>query len=267
MSLSYFEDVTVTPREALAGDSVEIAVRLVLGPDFTAPGSRIVFDMPAYLGYTRPSCYDQEDDGYIAVFCSNPDLRYLERTWNMETEDFSASAKTSFKGMAQRIFVLDLLEGEACAGDEFVLVWGFTRNGFGVGTKVSTVVLCREFYNTIHVRYFRDGVRALPDLGRSFKGYERPQPDAEIPVSFRILPREPERLRLIRTARQAKLLVLDRFANVCQVESSDEFLNERAPAIRNAYGVFETGRSRREGDQQGIAVIRHSRARAGYSRG
>ncbi|MGE5549738.1 MAG: DUF3604 domain-containing protein [Bacteroidota bacterium] len=235
----YFREAAVTPREVLAGDSVEITVRLVLGPDFVVPGSRIVFDMPAYLGYTRPSCYDQEDHGYMAVFCSNPDLRYLERTWNMETEDFAASAKTSFKGMAQRIFVIDFLEGNGGAGDELEVVWGFTRNGFGVGTKVCTVVLAREFYNTIHVRYFRDGARALPDLGRSFKGYTRPVPDAEIPLSFRILPREPARLRLIRSVRQAKLQVLDRFANICPVESLAPFINERPSAVRNEYGVFE----------------------------
>jgi hypothetical protein len=76
-------------------------------------------------------------------------------------------------------------------------------------------------------------------MGRSFKGYERPVPDIETSVKFRILPRDPEKIRLIRGAKKARLLVLDKFSNVCDVEDMESFINEKPIGIYNAFGVFE----------------------------
>lgn len=239
MQQDYFILADVTPKEVLAGDSVEIAVRLVAGPAFRAAGSRLVLDLPAYLGYSRPTCLHQEIGGFTEVFCSNPDLRYTKRVWDIELCDYPTEKKSSFKGMAQRLFVLDFQAGEARAGDEILIKWGYLCHGFSCGTKVTTLVLEREFFNTIHIRYFQDGTRGLPDYGRSFEGHDRPVPEVEIPVRFRILPREPERLRLIRRENRTSLLVLDRFSNISPVEDLAEVINEKGPARVNAFGVFE----------------------------
>lgn len=235
----YFRIADINPKEALAGDSIEITIRLVLGKDFVSCGSSIVLDMPAYLGYSRPSCFDQEDNGYMAVFCSNPDILYKKRVWNVETMDYAETKRAGFMGMAQRMFVIDFNEGRASEGDEIIIKWGFTRDGFGIGTKVCTVIPKKEFYTTIHLRYFKEGKKGLPDLGRTFKGYERPVPDAEIPLNLRIVPREPERIRIIRKQDKANILVLDRFSNICEIDKLNTFINENINAVMNAHGVFE----------------------------
>ncbi|NLF38064.1 DUF3604 domain-containing protein [bacterium] len=234
----FFTAAEVTPHEIPAGDSAQIAVRLVAGPGFSANGSRIILDMPAYLGYSRPSVYDQEDGGFVEVFCSNPDLRYLERSWDMEVADFPTRTKTSFKGMAQRVFVIDFLDGAAREGDEILVKWGYTRDGFGCGAKVSVLVLKPEFHNTIHVRYFADGTKGLPDFGRSFKGYDRPVPDIELPLSYRILPREPERIRVFRRRTRGDLAILDRFANPVPVAKPGGYVAGRLGAAPNGSGLF-----------------------------
>lgn len=238
MKKEYFISADITPDRVLAGDSVEITLRLIAGKDFSAAKSRIILDMPAYLGYTRPSCYDQEDNGYMSVFCSNPDLIYTKRVWDMEVVDFPTRTKTSFKGMAQRLFILDFLQGQAEAGDEVIIKWGYTRDGFGVGNKVCTIVPVKDFYNTIHVRYFVDGIKGLPDMARSFKGYDRPVPDVEIPLSYRIVPREPERIRIIRKHDKMGVLVLDRFSNQCETDGMEEFIRDMPEGSFNKFGVF-----------------------------
>ncbi len=206
---------SISPDRVLAGDSVEFTVTIVAGKDFSADGARIILDHPAYLGADRPSRFDQEDGGYVEVFCSNPGIVYNCRPWDMEVGDFPTREKTSFKGMAQRLLVLDLLAGQAADGDQLEIKWGWTRNGFGIGCKAPTIVPKPEFMNTLHVRYFSDGRKGLPDLSRSFQGYERPVPDLEIPLTFQVLPREPETMRLIRGHREDALLIQDRFFNVC----------------------------------------------------
>jgi hypothetical protein len=237
-----FINADVKPEVVYAGDSVEITIKLVIGNEFNANSSRIVFDMPANLGYSRPTCFNQEQDGYIDVFCSNPDIFYEKKIWNMETEDFAGASMTSASGMAQRIIVLDFKNGQCANGDEIILKWGYTRDGFGIGTRIATLVPENEFYSYIHVRYFRDGTRGLPDYGRSFKGYDRPVPDVEIPLKYRILPREAESLRLIRKQNKAGLMVLDRFSNIAQTVSVNDFVTgdfKDSDVIKNALGLYE----------------------------
>lgn len=235
-----FKHADISPKEIPAGDSVEFSIRLVIGPAGTARQSRLVLDCPAYLGYDRPSRVGQETGGYVALFCSNPDVAYTERVWDMEIMDYPTRQKTSFKGMAARMIILDL-DGALAEDDELVVKWGWMRNGHAVGTKVTTVVPVPEFGNVLHVRYFAEPERALPDLARSFKGYERPVPDVEVPLTFRILPREPERLRLVRGIDRARLVPYDRFWNVADVADVADVveLPDGADAARNAHGVFE----------------------------
>ncbi|MGD2174846.1 MAG: hypothetical protein PVJ27_05540 [Candidatus Brocadiaceae bacterium] len=235
-----FKEARVSPEEILAGDSAQITFRLVVGPAGTAGKCRIVIDCPAYLGYDRPSRMDQETGGYVALFCSNPDVDYTERVWDMEVMDFPTREKTSFKGMAARMIVLDL-DGRLEEDDELVVRWGWMRNGHAVGTKVATVVPVPDFENLAHVRYFSDPTAGLPDLGRSFEGYRRPVPDVEIPLSWKIRPREPARLRLFRGPARARLVPYDRFYNVADVPEPESLVEVSADAEweRNGHGVFE----------------------------
>jgi hypothetical protein len=142
--------------------------------------------------------------------------------------------------MAARMIVIDL-DGSLEEDDELLVRWGWMRNGHAVGTKVATVVPVPRFTNVAHVRYFSDPAAALPDLGRSFKGYNRPVPDAEIPLSFRIPPREVERLRLVRGLDRAGLVPYDRFYNVAGVADAAELVGvpDGTGWRRNAHGVFE----------------------------
>ncbi len=242
-----FKYAEVTPQEILAGDSVEFTFRLIVGPAGTPERCRIVVDCPAYLGYDRPTRMDQETGGYIALFCSNPDVDYTERVWDMEVEDFPTREKTSFKGMAARMMVFDL-EGALREDDELVIRWGWMRNGHAVGCKVCTIVPAPEFRNIVHVRYFSDPEAALPDLARSFPGYDRPEPDEEVALTYRILPREVVRLRLLRGPHKTSLVPYDRFYNVGEVEEPSELVHlpEGTDWSRNSHGVFEFGDPRIE---------------------
>lgn len=212
----YIDASTIKPEEVLAGDSVQFELTLKAGADFKGKGDRIVLDMPAYLGYSRGSRLHQEMAGYINVIASNPSLDYIQRMWNMESQQFVEKNSSSFMGMAARIFVLDFTAGETREGDEIKIIFGQTLNGFGQGAKVTTIVPSPEFTDSFHVRIFSGGAltgEGLPDLGRSFKGYDRPVPSQEIPLSFRVLPREIERVRVIRHPDSTRFSLVDRFAN------------------------------------------------------
>jgi len=238
MPYTYFTTATIAPHNVLAGDSVEFTLRLVVSAAFSARRARIILDLPAYLGYDRPSTFDHEDGGYTYVLCSNPEIAYKKRPWDMEIGDFPSRSRSSFKRMAQRLFVLDL-DGPARAGDEIVFKWGYVRHGMGVGTRVTSLVLTHPFINTVHVRYFLDDTRGLPDYARSFKGYRRPTPDEEIALSFRVLPREPEQIRFIRRSARAGIVVLDRFWNACPLRTLRKCGRASRPTRPNRFGVLE----------------------------
>lgn len=236
--MKYLENAYITPEFVLAGDSLEMTIHITIGQDFTVSGSCIVFDLPGYLGYTRPTSSNPEDAGYVEVMCSNPDIFYEKKCWNINSEAYE-TPKTIFSNrMAQRYFVLEFHEGNAKAGDEIIIKWGFTRDGFGVGTKITTLVPNPEFYNNVYVRYFKDKNFALPDFGHSFPGHERPVPDEELELKYRVLPREPEKMRLIRQVNETKLLVLDRFSNISNVSDVKSLLEQDLQITQNRFGAF-----------------------------
>lgn len=234
-----FKNCEITPVEAFAGDSVEIRIKIKLACSLPA-GSRIILDLETLLGMSRPSNMDQEDDGYIQLNCSNPLLKYRLRTWDMEVMDFPSIEKTSFKGMAQRFIVLDIDSDELVENDIIEFIWGWTRDGFGTGTKLNTLVIGENFVNTINIRYFEDGSKALPDLGRSFKDYKRPVPDSEITLNLKVKHRDPESIRLIRRLNGDYLMLLDRFSNICTENNPHDFISGKLPDFRkNHYGLCE----------------------------
>lgn len=239
MKNKYISSAEVTPKKVLAGDSVEFTIRLKTGEEGISEGSRIILDLPAYLGYTRPSCFGQEAHGFVEVFCSNPDVEYQKRVYNIEKDEFGQKTQNPFALMAARFLVLDILTGDLEDGEELEIKWGYVRDNMGIGTKVTTLVLKRDFFNSIYLRYFRDGSQGLPDYGRDFKGFQRPAVDQEIELNFQVLPREAEKMRLIRRNDRSSLLVLDRFGNIADTDGVNDYIKEDIDVSKNDYGVFE----------------------------
>lgn len=232
-----FDTATLTPTEVLAGDTAVFVIRLTLGRDYTPDASRLILDFPGTLGMSRPSRMHQEEDGFVTVRVSNPDVTYHIGIWDMEIRDFVSRDKGSWRGMAARMAVLDLGPGLQ-AGDTLEVRWGAVSGGYGAGTKVTTVVPRKAYASTIHVRYFTDPQDGLPDLGRSTADYERPIPDEEIALKFRVRPRVPHHLRLIRKWNEALLAPHDLFWNIADVESAEALVDTHTYPSPNAHGAF-----------------------------
>lgn len=238
MSKTYFKSIELTPLTVSAGDSVEFNVSIKVGPDFSADHTRIVFDLPGYLGQSRPNGGHQEESGACDVRVSNPAVDFVVRPWDMEILDFPTCEKTSWRGLAQRMLVVDFKHGPIQEDDEILFQWGKTAMGFGPGCKVTSLSLTPDFSCPIHVRYFEDGSAGLPDLGRSFKGYDRPEPDAEERLDFRVTPREPEVLRLVRQPQRAVLAAHDRFFNIVPQESLTGLGQADVESTVNSHGAL-----------------------------
>jgi len=221
-----------------AADSAEFVIRLTVGPGYTAGPSRLIVDFPGTVSMSRPTRMHQEESGYLEAYIDNPAIRYTLRTWDMDTQDFPARTRAGWRGTSARLAVLDL--GPGCrTGDTIEIHWGDTGRGFGGGARVTHVVPRRNYRCSIHVRYFTSHDTGLPDLGRSFDGYERPVPNAQVVLSFAVRPREPHHLRLIRRQDRALLAVHDRHWNVCDLTSVAAVARVSGRPRRNAFGLFE----------------------------
>lgn len=237
--MRYFDGLTVTPETMLAGDSYEISMTTTAVSDFDVSSSSLILDLPATLGFTRPSLYDQEDNGYVAVFCSNPNIVYKKYVWDMESEHYAGQGKDSFRGMAQRMIVVQFESGKMNSGDTLQVIWGYTRGGFGVGTKVSTIVPLPDFRLDIDMRYFTRTTPAFPDYGRNFEGYQRPVPDEHHCAKIRILPREPSTIRVLRKKNKTCVILYDRFYNACTVSDLHDYVEFSGTAKPNGHSVYE----------------------------
>ncbi len=241
MSEKAILSASITPTEVLAGDTVEITIGLQVSSAFCGEGSRLILDIPATLGASRPTCHNQEEDGYVAVFCSNPDVVYRKRCYNIELLEF-ITRESKKTGMdtdgAKRFFVIDFIKGRMKDGDELIIKYGYMRDGMGCGTRITTNVLLPESYNYFDIRYFKEGSRGLPDSGRSVKGFPRPVPDEQIRLSMRLLPREPEQLKLIHSRRGTRLLILDRFYNLCSTLSLEGIVTGETEGCFIQPGVY-----------------------------
>ena len=160
----YFRSVEITPDAVPAGDSVEFIVRLVMGRDCPADPCRIVLDCPATLGMSRPSLIHQEDDGFVEVYVSNPAVTWTKTLWDMERQAPFSREKQGFRGMACRLFLLDLSAG-LVAGDVVEIHWGDAGGGFGPGAKVTSVVPRPDYRADVHVRLFLDPETRRARLG------------------------------------------------------------------------------------------------------
>ena len=238
MSLQVFQNVTLSPTEIRAGDSDEFVVVLTIGPGYTAGPSRIVLDLPATLGMSRPSLLHNEDSGFIRCYVNNPEVTYLRRNWDMEIADFASRDKSSWRGMAQRMAVIDLSAG-LIEGDTVEIHWGETSRGYGTGTRATTVVPMPDYRAQVHVRYFEGHDRGIPDFGRSWEGYDRPDPDCEVALSFAVHPRKLHHLRLLRKVDRAMLLPQDVFWNITPVDDPDEVVEATGSAEQNTHGAWQ----------------------------
>lgn len=237
MSRQIFADAALSPTHVVAGDSVRFSIRLTTGEGYTDGDSRLIFDFPATVSMSRPTRMHQEGSGYLRAFVSNPHVRYSLRVWDMEILDFPTRTRSSWRGMAARMGVLDLDAGLR-PGDTIELHWGATSGGFGGGTKVTHVVPRPDYDCTIHVRYFTGHDQGLPDLGRSFEGYDRPEPSGEIPLSFAVSPREPEHLRLLRRFDGCMLLAHDVYCNIGAVGDVKQLVDTDAAFTTDDQGVL-----------------------------
>ena len=235
-----FAAATLTPTEIRAGDSDEFAIRLIAGPGYPDGPTRIVFDFMGMLGTSCPTLLCNEESGYVEAYVSNPDVSYDKRVWSPDRQDFAGPADRPREG--QRMVVLDLSAGVR-PGDVIELHWGETLGGFGPGAKVTTVVPRPDFEAFIDVRFFADQERGLPDLARSFGGYDRPEPDETVRLTYRVLPREPSRLRLVRQVDRALLVPFDRFWNVAEVDDIAQVAEADDVPERTPQGTFRFGRN------------------------
>lgn len=220
MSTPVFAAAGITPTSIAAGDSQQFVIRLEVGAGFTEGPSRIVFDCPGQIGFSRPCQGHQEQDGFIRAYVENPDVGFRLRVFDVEGMDFVGVKGASHRGMAARFIVLDL-DGGLKPGDEIRVHWGETTEGYGTGTRATHVVPKPDFECSVEVRYFADQNAGLPDLGRDYHGYVRPKPDAALPLTFRVLPRATQNLRLLRSPRRALLLPLDRYTNISGKNAAD----------------------------------------------
>ncbi|MFQ6114961.1 MAG: hypothetical protein ACE5NG_12915 [bacterium] len=233
-----FKRAELTPNRVTAGENVEFIITLTIGKGYTSGPSRIIFDFPCTLGQSHPTLMHHEDFGFLEVYVSNPDVTYTRRIWDLELTDFVSKKTRSWRGKAERIFVLDL-SGGLKEGDVLKIHWGDNQRGFGPGTNITCVVPVLDYENTIHVRYFDSPEQGLPDMGRSFKGYQRPVPQLEIPLAFKIFPRELHHLRLIRKINKAMLIPHDRFWNVSPIKELSDLVEAADKPVKNESGVFE----------------------------
>ncbi|MBD3334310.1 MAG: hypothetical protein GF355_02235, partial [Candidatus Eisenbacteria bacterium] len=233
-----FQSATIAPTSAPAGDSVEFVVRLVVGPGYTDGKSRLVVNMPGTLGMSRPNTTHGENDGFIEIASDNPDVRWRTRTWDLDIRDFTGGGKSGYRNRPGRLLVVDLSPGLR-EGDVLEVHWGTTRWGYGVGTKVTTVVPHPAYRAELIVKYYDSHDAGLPDMEREYEGHTQPTPLAEEVLRFEVTPREPEALRLLRRPDGACLQVLDRFRNIAEVADAAEVVEADAQARRNDHGVWE----------------------------
>ncbi len=234
-----FSRAKISPNRVTAGDSDEFVVKLTVGPGYAKDASRLIVDFPGVMGQSRVSLWHNEDHGWAEVYVSNADVTYDKKLWDIEIIDIPTKDKTSWRGMAQRMLVLNLGKGLK-EGDTIEIHWGDsqTQRGFAVGCKNCTVVPVKNYRQTIHVRYFDDPEAGLPDLGRSFKGYERPEPICDVPLSFIVEPRPLHHLRLIRKVDKAMLIPQDVFWNVVSLDNVNDFIEANEKPAGEDSDVF-----------------------------
>lgn len=241
MADAVFREITISPDEVLAGDAVEFVVRFVVGPDYTDGPSRLVLSCPGMLGQSRVSVHNWEQDGFSRLYISKLDVEGRCRAWNSEIMEFPSeppSDRFKAKGeWGQRFCVIDLGTGLE-EGDVVEWHWGDIKRGHSRGCNISIVAPIKDFQPVIDIAYYTDQTKGIPDLDRDYKGNPRPVPDARFTCSYTVRPREAARIRVLRTARRAVAVPLDRFWNVSEARLP-ELVEADADATQNEGGGWD----------------------------
>lgn len=232
-----FKSAAITPEEVLAADSEEFIIKLVVGSGFKSDKSRIVFDFMQRLGASAPTLLFNEASGYVEFYINNPDVTYEKKHWDVSNKYFvDKNNRESREGA--RMIVLDI-NGKLNENDTIELHFGETTMGFGPGAKVSSVVPRKKNYERINIRYFDSQEKGMPDYAMEYEGYKRPVPDEEHEVKFRILPREPKRLRIFRKTDKAMLVAYDKFWNIVELDNPEDYVEVSEKGVKNPEGVLE----------------------------
>jgi hypothetical protein len=237
MRSNIFKSATITPDEIRAGDSDEFIIKLKIAEGYTSEKSRIIFDFSCTLGTSCPTTQFNEASGYTELYVSNPEVEYNIRCWDLDHKYFVDKDHPPSRA-AMRMVVVDISAGIK-AGDIIELHWGETTGGFGPGAKVSSVVPRPDYKARIDVRYFDSQEKGIPDHGRDYVGYTRPIPDDLLRLEYKILPREPRRLRLLRKSDSAILIPYDVFWNVPLINDISDIVNCGEINSKNKYGAFD----------------------------
>ncbi|OGV37200.1 MAG: hypothetical protein A2020_08440 [Lentisphaerae bacterium GWF2_45_14] len=254
MKKEYFKKWELTPTETVAGNSYEFIIKLTMGKDYTNRKSRLVFDFPGTLGMSRPALLHQEEPGFVEAYISNPKVDYEARIWDMEIADFASKEKTSWRGMGARTCVLDLSAGLK-ENDIIELHWGETCRGYGPATKITNIVPRLDYESVIHARCFESQDEGVPDFGRSFKGHKRPTPVCEKSIPFKVLPREPQVLQLIRKTDKTMLAPRDMYWNIANVDDDSPIAKASQKGKRNSFGVFEYADKNIQISSKGLPIL------------
>ncbi|OGV51673.1 MAG: hypothetical protein A2017_10115 [Lentisphaerae bacterium GWF2_44_16] len=237
METEIFTSATLVPEEVFAADSTEFSIKLILGPGYTDKASRIVFDFSCTLGTSCPTRQINECNGYVETYVDNPDVEYEIKCWDLDYKHF-VDREHAPSREAMRMIVLDL-SGGLKEGDKIELKWGETFGGFGPGAKVSSLVPRPNYKARIDVRYFDAQDKGMPDYGRDYMGYKRPEPDAMLRLHYKIRPRETRCLRMLKKLSHTLIVPYDMFWNVPEIDNPAEIFESNSKPEKNEYGVFE----------------------------
>lgn len=233
-----FKQASLSPYDVEVGNSYEFKIKLIIGKNYSQEATRLVLSFPSNLGFSLPSLFGDEDNGYISVYVSNPNVIFRKSIFDMENGYFVTKQNANLRHRGQRLLVIDLNKG--LKEDDVIKVhWGDVGSGFGPGTKVTMVSPQKDFQQYIWVRYFEDQNDGIPDHERDFKGYSRPRPEAEVHLAMKVGPRQLDHFRLFRKTNKAMLLPLDMYGNVAEVEDLQQIVALNQLPETNRAGVYE----------------------------
>lgn len=235
-----FKKAEISPSVVTTGTNVEFRIKLTIGSEYTKNPSRIAISLPTQLGFSKPALFIDEDYGYLEAYCTNPEVRWEKKLWDVQ-QDFFVNAKTDHpRKWGQHLVVLDFSNGLK-EDDVIELSWGDLGRGFGKGTQVTILSLKEEYLQYIYVRYFDDQSRGVPDMERDItidNFHQRPVPNAEVKIPLRIIPKPLDHWRLLRKANGAMLLPLDIYGNITPIASLKGEIESSEKSASQKNGVY-----------------------------
>jgi len=204
----HLRHLAISPREADCGDSIVLSLSMTTAARGIPKGGLLAIDCPGYLGASRPQFLYQEQEGFVSVDLTAPDLPWQgaiatadRKSWVRTREDYEPLVEKKYR--PYRLIGLVFPEGVA-AGVGITVRLGAGAGGFGTGYKVGVVAPRPGFQHRFLVRLYE-----TPDA---------PEPIEEHPLSLRVHARVPVRAMVVRhAAGGTHVLFRDRFENPAPV--------------------------------------------------